>query len=55
MKTRDFNVLFSFYPYHQDNYSYPFSNLILNQIQNSKKIMNLSRTLFPVRNETLAL
>jgi len=45
VKTRDYNVLLSFYPYLQvnpylqdnpclqDNDSYPLSNLILNQIQ----------------------
>jgi hypothetical protein len=35
-KTRDYNVLLSFYAYLQDNDSYLLSNLILNQIQNSK-------------------
>ena len=35
-KTRDYNVLLSFYDYLQDNDSYLLSNLILNQIQNSK-------------------
>jgi len=43
VKIRDYNVLLSFYPYLQDNPylrdndSYPLSNLILNQIQTSKK------------------
>jgi hypothetical protein len=32
-ETRDYNVLLSFSPYHQDNDSYPFSNLILYQIK----------------------
>jgi len=42
-KTKDYNVLLSFYPYLQDNPclqdndSYPFSNLIFNQIQTLKK------------------
>jgi len=42
MKTRDYNVLLSFYPYLQDNLclqdndSYPLSNLILNQIQKNE-------------------
>jgi hypothetical protein len=54
-KTRDYNVLFSFYPYLQDNDSYPLSNLVFNQIQNSKKRMSLIETLFSTRDETLAL
>jgi hypothetical protein len=67
MKTRDYNVLLSFYPYLQDNLylqdnpclqdkdSYLFSNLILNQIQTSKKRMSLIETLFLTREGTLAL
>jgi hypothetical protein len=67
MKTRDYNVLLSFYPYLQDNLylqdnpclqdkdSYPLSNLILNQIQTSKKRMSLIETLFLTREGTLAL
>jgi hypothetical protein len=54
-KTRDYNVLFSFYPYLQDKNSYPLSNLILNQIQTLKKRMSLIETLFLTRDETLAL
>jgi hypothetical protein len=37
VKTRDYKVLLSFYPYHQDNDSYLLSNLILDQIQILKK------------------
>ena len=43
VKIRDYNVLLSFYlylqdnPYLQDNDSYLLSNLILNQIQTSKR------------------
>ena len=56
MKTRDYNVLLSFYPYLQDNLylqdnpclqdkdTYPLPNLILNQIQTSKKRMSLIET-----------
>ena len=55
MKTRDYNVLLSFYPYLQDKDSYPLSNLILNQIQTLKKRMSLIETLFLTRDETLAL
>jgi hypothetical protein len=61
MKTRDYNVLLLFYHYFQDNPcfqdndSYPFSNLILNQIQTSKKRMSLIETLFLTREGTLAL
>jgi hypothetical protein len=54
-KIRDYNVLLSFYTYLQDNDSYSLSNLILNQIQNSKKRMSLIETLFLTRDETLAL
>jgi len=54
-KTRDYNVLLSFYVYLQDNDNYSLSNLILNQIQNSKKRMSLIETLFLTRDETLAL
>ena len=51
MKTKNYNVLLSFYPYFednsypqdnpclQDNDSYPLSNLVLNQIQTSKNRM----------------
>jgi len=39
----------------QDNDSYPLSNLILNQIQTSKKIMSLIETWFLTREGTLAL
>jgi hypothetical protein len=67
VKTRDYNVLLSFYPYLQDNLylqdnpclqdndSYPLSNLILNKIQTSKKRMSLIEILFLTRDETLAL
>jgi hypothetical protein len=55
VKIRDYNVLLSFYAYLQDNDSYSLSNLILNQIQNSKKRMSLIETLFLTRDETLAL
>jgi hypothetical protein len=54
-------MLLSFYPYLQDNPclqdkdSYPLSNLILNQIQTSKKRMSLIETLFLIREGTLAL
>jgi hypothetical protein len=54
-KTRDYSVLLSFYPYHQDKDSYPLSNLILNQIQISKKRGTLFVTLFLTRDGTLAL
>jgi len=54
-KIRDYNVVLSFYAYLQDNDSYSLSNLILNQIQNSKKRMSLIETLFLTRDETLAL
>jgi len=54
-KTRDYNVLLSFHPYLQDKDSYPFSNLILNQIQTLKKRMSLIETLFLTCDETLAL
>jgi hypothetical protein len=54
-KTRDYNMLLSFYPYHQDKDSYPLSNLILNQIQISNKRMSLFGILFFTHNETLAL
>jgi len=52
MKTRDYNVLLSFYPHLQDNAClqdndrYPLSNLILDQIQTLNKRMNLIETLF---------
>jgi hypothetical protein len=52
VKTRDYNILLSFYhylqdnPYLQDNDSYPLLNFILNQIQTSKKRMSLIETLF---------
>ena len=67
MKIKDYNVLLSFYlylqdnPYLQDNLclqdndSYPLSNLILNQIQTSKKRMSLIETWFPTSEGTLAL
>jgi hypothetical protein len=67
MKTRDYNVLLLFYHYFQDNPylqdnpcfqdndSYPLLNLILNQIQTSKKRMSLIETLFLTRKGTLAL
>jgi hypothetical protein len=67
VKTRDYNVLLSFYPYLQDNPyfqdnpclqdndSYPLSNLILNQIQTSKKRMSVIETLFLTREGTLTL
>jgi hypothetical protein len=67
VKTRDYNVLLSFYhylqdnpylednPYLQDNDSYPPLNLILNQIQTPKKRMSLIETLFLTREGTLAL
>ena len=54
-KTRDYNVLLSFYPYHRDNDSYLLLNLIPNQIQISKKRMSLFGTLFFTRDGTLAL
>jgi len=52
MKTRDYNVLLSFYPHLQDNAClqdndrYPLSNLILDQIQTLNKRMSLIETLF---------
>jgi hypothetical protein len=52
VKTRNYNVFLSFYPYLQDNPclqdndSYLLSNLILNQIQTSKKRMSLIEILF---------
>jgi hypothetical protein len=61
VKIRDYNVLFSFYHYLQDNLhlqdndSYPLSNLILNQIQTSKKRTSLIETLFLTREWTLTL
>jgi len=42
-------------PYLQDNDSYPLLNLILNQVQISKKRRSLSETLFLTRDGTLAL
>ena len=60
-------MLLSFYPYLQDNPylkdnpclqdndSYPLSNLILNEIQTSKKRMSLIETLFLAREGTLVL
>jgi hypothetical protein len=55
MKTRDYNVFLSFYPYLQDNDNYSLLNLILNQIQISKKKMSLIKTLFLTSDETLAI
>ena len=61
MKIRDYNVLVSLYlylqnnPYLQDNDSYTLLNLILNQIQTSKKRMSLIETWFLTREGTLAL
>jgi len=67
VKTSDYNVLLSFYFYLQDNLylqdnpclqdndSYPLSNLILNQIQTSKKRISLIETLFLTREGTLTL
>jgi len=64
VKTTNYNILLSFYPYLQDNLylqdnpclqdndSYPLSNLILNQIQTSKKRIE---TLFLTREGTLTL
>jgi hypothetical protein len=54
-KTTDYNVLLSFYLYLKHNDSYPLSNLILNQIQTSKKRMSLVETLFLTRDGTFAL
>jgi hypothetical protein len=54
-------MLLSFYlclqdnPCLQNNDNYPRSNLILNQIQTSKKRMNLIETWFLTREGTLAL
>ena len=53
-KSGDCNVLLTLYPYHQENDSYLFLNLILNQIQISKR-MNFFRTLCLTRDGTLAL
>ena len=39
----------------QDNDSYSLSNLIINQIQTSKKRMTLIKTLFLTRERTLVL
>jgi hypothetical protein len=36
-KIRDYNMLLSFSSYHQNNDSYPFSNLILYQIKKKLK------------------
>jgi hypothetical protein len=59
VKTRDYNVLLSFYhylqdnlylednPYLQDNDSYPPLNLILNQIQTSKREWVWLKLYFP--------
>ena len=67
MKTRDYNLLLPFYlylqddPYLQDNHcvedndSYSLLNLILNQIQTSKKRMSLIETWILTREGTLAL
>jgi hypothetical protein len=67
VKIKDYNVLVSFYLYLQDNSylqdnpclqdndSYPLSNLILNQIQTSKKRMSLIETWFLTREGTLTL
>ena len=64
---KDYNVLLLFYFYLQDNLylqdnhclqdndNYPLSNLILNQIQTSKKRMSLIETWFLTREWTLAL
>ena len=47
---------FVFSPYHKDNDSNPFLNLIFfYQIQILNKRMSLLETLFPIRNGTLAL
>ena len=54
-KTRDYNVLLSFYLYLQDNDNYLLLNLIFNQIQTSKKRMSLIETLFLTCDGTLAL
>ena len=48
-------MLLSFYHYLQANDNYPLSNLILNQIQTSKKRMSLIDTLFLTYDEALAL
>jgi Leucine-rich repeat (LRR) protein len=53
-KSRDYNVLLTLYPYHQDNDSYLLLNLILNQIQISNR-MNFFRTLCLTRDGTLVL
>jgi hypothetical protein len=67
VKIKDYNVLLSFYfclqdnpylqdnPCLQDNDSYLLSNLILNQIQTSKKRMSLIEIWFLTREGTLAL
>jgi len=47
-------MLLTLYPYHQDNDSYLLLNLILNQIQISKR-MNFFRTLCLTRDGTLVL
>jgi hypothetical protein len=54
-KTRNYDVLLSFYSYIQDKKSHSLSNLIINQIQTKKKSMSLIETLFLTRNRTLAL
>jgi hypothetical protein len=55
-KTRDYDVLLPFYSYYQDKDSYPLLNLILNQIQISKKKMSLFEIFFFfIRDENLAL
>jgi hypothetical protein len=48
-------MLLSFYLYLQDNDNYLLSNLIINQIQTSKKKMSLIKTLFLTREGILAL
>ena len=61
VKIRDYNVLLSFYlylqdnPCLQDNDSYLLLNLILNQIQTSKKKMSLIKTLFLPRWKNILL
>jgi hypothetical protein len=54
-KTKDYNVLLSFYHYLQDNDNYSLLNLILNKIRTSKKRMSLIMTLFLTHDEILAL
>jgi hypothetical protein len=54
-KEEGFSQLFFFTKLLQDNNSYSLSNLILNEIQTSKKRMSLIETLFLTCKETLAL